>query len=170
MTRQLILSTRGSKKWLTLWELQHVPSNSYDTVCPRSGPYLLVTAETKRIRCPDSHLILFPLNSLSRFWNMMFLGIEIRWWITFFILFIFFLFFINNMTVYRTAMATLGLLNRATGSQQLNINWGRFLGPNRDKRLEIFLSLYKFMDYDEVWFSRSTFCIIVKKKFTGCSI
>ena len=33
-----------------------------------------------------------------------------------------------------------------------------------------FLHLYKFMDYNEVWFLRATFCEIAKKKFTGCSI
>ena len=33
-----------------------------------------------------------------------------------------------------------------------------------------FLKLYKFIDYNELWFSRSTFHEKAKKKFTGCLI
>ena len=55
--------------------------------------------------------------------------------------------------------------------KKLNANFS-ILGPkNAKKRLKIFLFiLYKFMDYNEVWFSRSTFHEKAKKKFKGCSI
>ena len=33
-----------------------------------------------------------------------------------------------------------------------------------------FLHLYKFMDYNDAWFSRATFHKKAKKKFTRCSI
>ena len=43
------------------------------------------------------------------------------------------------------------------------------MGPkNAQKRLNIFLHLDKFMDYNEVWFSRSYFHEKVEKKSTGC--
>ena len=35
---------------------------------------------------------------------------------------------------------------------------------------EYFIHLYKFMDYNEVWFSRATFHEKAKKKFTVGSI
>ena len=45
------------------------------------------------------------------------------------------------------------------------------LGPkNGEKQLKIFFTPIKFMDYDEVLFSRSTFNEKSKKKSTGCSI
>ena len=43
------------------------------------------------------------------------------------------------------------------GLKKENTNFS-ILGPkNAEKRLEIFLHLYKYMAYYEVWFSRSTF-------------
>ena len=33
-----------------------------------------------------------------------------------------------------------------------------------------FLHIYKFMNYNEVWFLRATFHEKAMKKFTGCSI
>jgi hypothetical protein len=40
--------------------------------------------------------------------------------------------------------------------------------PKSDQKY--FLHIYKFMDYNEVWFSRETFHEKSKKKFTGCYI
>ena len=40
--------------------------------------------------------------------------------------------------------------------------------PKKNNK-KYFLHLYKFMDYNEVWFSRATFHEKAKKKITGCS-